>query len=74
MSISVRQLRSDLYRLIDRVIESGEPLEVERNGRVVIIAPSPVEQRLSRLVRRPEVIVGDPEALVELGFVDEWQP
>lgn len=74
MSISVTELRANIYRLIDEVIETGQPLEIERNGHTVLLTPSLPESRLSRLVARPWVIEGDPEDLVHLDWYDEWKP
>lgn len=74
MAITLTQLRADLYRIIDEVIETGQPLVIERNGQQVVIQRSPVESRLATLVARPEVIVGDPEDLVHTDFSGEWRP
>lgn len=74
MSITVTELRANLYRLIDHVIETGEPLEIERHGQRVLITRSVPESKLARLVPRPGVIKGDPEDLVHLDWYDEWRP
>jgi hypothetical protein len=74
VSISVTELRANLYRLIDDVIQTGEPLTIERNGHKVVIARSPVESKLARLVSRPDFIKGDPEDLVHLDWSGEWRP
>lgn len=67
MSITVTELRANLYRLIDEVIETGQPLVVERNGHKVVIERSP-------LVSRPDFVKGDPEDLVHLDWSGEWRP
>jgi hypothetical protein len=63
------QLRRDLYKLLDQVIETGTPLEIRRNQHLLRIVPVESVDRLAGLVPRPDVIVGDPEALVHL----EWE-
>ncbi|MDZ7800824.1 MAG: hypothetical protein U5K81_08560 [Trueperaceae bacterium] len=64
--MSVTALRKNLYRVVDEILETGEAVEVERNGKTLLITPAPPEVgRLSRLPRRDE-IVGDPEDLVSL--------
>jgi hypothetical protein len=60
--------------MIDAVIASGEPLEVERNGRIVVITARPAERKLEALVQRPEAITGDPEQFVHIDWSDEWRP
>jgi len=43
--ISVTRLRQDLYRLLDAVLETGQPLEVQRGGRRLLIVPADGEKR-----------------------------
>lgn len=70
MRVTATQLRQDLYRLIDQVIESGEPLEIERKGsrlRIVAAVPS---SKLDRLVPRADFISGDAEDLAAIDWTD----
>jgi antitoxin (DNA-binding transcriptional repressor) of toxin-antitoxin stability system len=70
---SVSALRANLYRLLDRVLETGEPLEIERNGARLRIAPLDRAGRLDRLQAHPGFLVGDPEEIVHLDWSDEWR-
>ena len=72
-SISTTALRANLYRLLDQVLESGEPLRVKRGKRSLIIMPEDRGRRrdLSKLARR-EAITCTPDELIEAGFADEW--
>lgn len=72
MGISLTELRANLYKLVDSVIASGEPLEVDRNGRTVLISPAPPPAKLDALVKRPNVITGDPDDLVSIDWSGEW--
>jgi hypothetical protein len=74
VTISLTQLRSNLYRLVDRVLADGTPLEIERNGRLLTISPAPPTSKFDALAARPDVIAGDPEDLVHGDWSDEWQP
>lgn len=56
MTISATKLRADIYRLIDKVIESGVPVEVELRGKKVRIVPVEPRDKLANLVKRPGVI------------------
>ncbi|WP_141015571.1 type II toxin-antitoxin system Phd/YefM family antitoxin [Nocardioides sambongensis] len=73
-SVTPSQLRADIYRLIDAVLETGEPLVIERKGRTLRLVPDHGEGKLSRLRPQPEVIVGDPEDLVEIDWMADWDP
>lgn len=74
MAISTSKLRADIYRLLDQVLESEQPLEVERKGRTIVTAPKDRGSRLDRLPRREGFIVGDPDDLVSLDWSGEWRP
>lgn len=72
--LTASQLRADVYRVLDRVLESGIPAEIQRKGRVLRIVPDTLSSRLSRLVERPTFIKGDPNDLVHLDWSAEWRP
>lgn len=74
MPVTPSQLRADIYKLIDQVIATGEPLEVVRKGVVVRLVPPEPRSWLERLPRRKSIVVGDPEALAEVDWSDEWSP
>jgi antitoxin (DNA-binding transcriptional repressor) of toxin-antitoxin stability system len=74
MSVSPSELRANIYRMLDAILETGVPLEVERNGRVLRIVPVDPPTKLSRLVGHPDAIVGDPEDLVGLEWSGAWEP
>ncbi len=71
---SISRLRADLYRVIDQVLETGEPVEIERNGRRLRIVPAEAASRLSALRPHPEYLSEDPESLVHLDWSGEWEP
>ena len=71
---SASRLRADLYRLLDRVLETGVPLEVERRGRRLKIVAADPPGRLANLVSDPAYLVGDPDEFVHLDWSGEWRP
>ena len=52
---------------------AGQPVEIERNGRIVRIVADRPPSRFDRLVRR-DVVVGDPGDLVAMDWSGEWIP
>lgn len=74
MHVSTSHLRSNIYRLLDQVLETGEPLEIERKGKRLLIIPASPPDKLSKLDHRHDYIVGDPEELVHLDWSGEWKP
>jgi len=74
MAITASKLRADVYRLLDEVLETGQPLEIERNGRKLVIAPKEELSFWDRLPRREGFIVGDPDELIHVDWSSEWNP
>lgn len=68
------RLRADLFRVLDRVLETGVPVEIERRGQVLRIEPVEPIDKLSRLRAHPEAVRADLESLVHLDWSGEWRP
>jgi antitoxin (DNA-binding transcriptional repressor) of toxin-antitoxin stability system len=73
MSITASKLRADVYRILDRAIETGEAVEIERNGVIVRLVPPQRRHWLDRLPKR-DAIVGDPLELAEVDWSTLWDP
>jgi hypothetical protein len=69
---SVSALRANLYRLLDRVIETGRPVEVERHGERLKIVRSDRRSRLSLIRPVPGYLAGEPESLLGLDWSEQW--
>jgi prevent-host-death family protein len=71
-TLSLTALRKQLYQVVDRVLETGVPVEIERHGKKLMIVP--VEQPASKLakLKRRNGIIGNPDELVDLK-VWEWE-
>lgn len=75
-AVTPSQMRQDIYRLIDRVLETGEPLVIKRRDRTLRLIPDdlPPDRRLARIRTNPNLVVGDPNDLVSPDWSDIWQP
>jgi prevent-host-death family protein len=54
-SVSATTLRRDLFRLIDEVLATGNPLTIEKSGRRVLLSPvdrTAAPGKLARLKKR----------------------
>ncbi len=71
--VSATALRQNIYQLLDDVLETGAPLEVERGGRRLRIIRVETTSKLDRLIRR-DIVTGDPEDLVHMDWSTEWRP
>ena len=63
--ISLTTLRQQLFKVVDRIIKTGVPVEISRRGHKLRIVPMAKTSKLARLTP-PKAIVGNPEDLVEL--------
>ncbi len=72
--MTVSELRADIFKILDQVIETGIPVQIERKGRIVRLVVDNPPSKLEQLVRRDDFIRGDPDDLVNLDWSGEWQP
>jgi prevent-host-death family protein len=73
MALTASKLRQDIYRILDRVLETGRPVEVLRRGRVLKIVPEDKRSKLDSLAKH-DFINGDPEGIVHIDWSGEWRP
>jgi len=67
------RLRANLYRVLDRILETGAPVEILRKGRRLRIVPEQ-SRKLDLLKPHPNYIRGEPEELVHMDWSDQWHP
>jgi len=70
MKIKVTKLRQNLYRILDDILQTGIPVEIERNGKILKIIPEKIN-KLNNLEKH-DVIIGDPEEIVHMDWSSEW--
>jgi len=73
MPVTATALRQDIYRILDQVLETGVPVDIERKGQILHLVADKPRSRLANLVRR-ECITGDPEDIVYVDWTEEWKP
>jgi hypothetical protein len=71
-AITLTELRADLYKVVDQIIETGVSVEVQRNGHKIKIILADGPSKLERLAQRTGVINGDPEDIVHCEWLQEW--
>ena len=70
-TVTPTELRSNVYKLLDEVLETGIPLEIKKGDQKLRIVPIEKTDKLQNLIYRPETITGNPEDLAEIGWKDE---
>lgn len=70
-TVSPTELRSNIFKLLDEVLNSGIPLEINKGGRLLKIVPVEKNDKLAKLVSRPDAIVGNPDDLADISWEKE---
>ena len=70
---SATKLRANLYKVLDSVLQSGVPVEIERNGRLLKIVPVEPRNKLANLKPHPGYLTVDPEEIVHMDWSSEWR-
>ena len=64
-------LRENIYSVLDEILETGNPVLLERNGRRLRIVPEIPILKLAKLKAR-KVIKGDPKDITHIDWSKEW--
>ena len=70
-TLTPTELRSNIYRVLDDILQSGMPVEIIRKGKRLRIEPVEKSDKLQNLVKRPATVTGDPEDLVSISWEKE---
>jgi hypothetical protein len=70
-SVTTTELQTNLDPLLIEIVNTGIPLEINYQGKRLRIVPVNSLDKLDNLVSRPEVIVGNPEELVQITWEQE---
>jgi hypothetical protein len=69
-SMSLTALRNKLFKVVDEIIKTGVPVELERNGERLKIVLEEKKDKFDNLTPH-DCIVGEPDELVNVK-VTEW--
>ncbi len=71
--ITATELRKNVYQILDEVLTTGLPIEIERHGKHLRIVAVEKISKLKNLKPMKNLIVGDPAELNAIDWTDEWQ-
>ncbi|HZF12980.1 MAG TPA: type II toxin-antitoxin system Phd/YefM family antitoxin [Thermoanaerobaculia bacterium] len=72
--LTASKLRENVYRILDEVLETGVPVEIERRGKILKIVSAAPRSKLDNLKPNPGYLCCDPEDVVHLDWSGEWRP
>ena len=67
-------IQRDIIELLDNVVKTGVPVEIERKGKRLLISPAEKRRNLDCLEEHPDFILGNPDDLVHIDWSAEWKP
>jgi hypothetical protein len=70
-TITPTELRANIYKLLDEVLETGLPLEIKKGDQRLRIVPVEKGDKFQNLIARTGVIQGDPDELVTIHWDHE---
>jgi len=74
MMYKTTDLRRQIYKVLDQVLETGQAVEIERRGRRLKIVPVDRPSPMQRLAPMQDLIEGDPAELEHIDWSGEWRP
>ena len=72
--LTASKLRENVYRILDEVLETGVPVEIERRGKILKIVSTEPRSKLENLKPNPGYLRCDPEDVVHRDWSAEWRP
>lgn len=73
MIITPSKLREDVYNLLDLVLKTKEPLEIKRNGQMLMIVPEHKKSKIKN-IKPKKITNASDEELINTDWENEWKP
>jgi prevent-host-death family protein len=70
--MTATELRRNIYQVLDEVLETGQPVEVVRNGRQLLIVPAGPARQLAGIPKR-NLVNGSFDDLVNTSWEGSWE-
>jgi hypothetical protein len=70
-TVTPTELRANIYKLLEEILSTGIPLEINKGQKRLRIVPVEPVDKLQNLVLRPDAILGDSDDLVAISWEKE---
>ena len=74
MRFTATRLRVELFKVLDKILKTGVPVEIERKGKILKIVPVEPEDKLKNLTPHPDFLKCDPEDIIHMDWSGDWRP
>jgi len=72
--VCYRDTQGDILQLLDKVLSTGLPVEIERKGQRLVISPAEKRRELNCLENHSDFVVGNSDDLVHIDWSSDWNP
>ena len=72
MLLTATKLRANVYAILDQILATGEPIDIERNGKMLRLQAVEPGLRLDRPLPSPNTIAGASAGLAERDWSHDW--
>jgi prevent-host-death family protein len=69
--VTLTELSNNIEHLLDEVLETGIPIEINKNGKLLKIVSVEKNDKLKNLIFKTDVIQGNPDDLVNISWEQE---
>ena len=73
IKLTATQFRKNIYQTLDKVIETGIPAQIERNGQLLQIIPIIKPSKIKNIKDIPNLINGDPASLEDIDWSGKYK-
>lgn len=70
-TVTIQELSNNIDSLLEEVLTTGIPLEINNKGKRLLIFPVEEKNKLENLIYRPDIIQGNPDDLVNVSWEQE---
>ena len=74
LTLSATELRGNLYRVLERILRTGRPVEVVIKGQRLLISPTKVTSKWDQLEPHAQAVTGDSDDLATIEWSKSWTP
>jgi hypothetical protein len=72
MQVTATKFRQNLYSILDQVLETGIPVQIERKGQLLVVEPKEAASLWDRLEAH-DIVQGDPDDIIHMDWSGEWK-
>jgi hypothetical protein len=72
MIVNPTNLRKNIYRILDEVIENGKTIEIHTRGKKAYIIPM-IKTPMLKKLKKQKAIKGNPEDIVHIDWSLYWE-